>query len=84
MKKSILQRIIQEEVKAALSEQSNPELDKMVDRFVKGLASKYQYDVTDALYATFQAMTRLGFITKVPADVIKQGQMAEAAKRTKK
>jgi hypothetical protein len=81
MKKSQLQKIIQEEVKAALREQSNPELDKMVSTFVKGLATKYQYDVTDALYAIFQSMTRLGYITKVPADIIKQGQMAESTRR---
>lgn len=62
MKKTILQKIIQEEVKAALSEQSNPELDKMVDRFVKGLASKYRYKSSDAVYAVFEALKRLNLI----------------------
>lgn len=77
MKKSLIQAIIREEVKAALGEASNPELDRMVGTFVKGLATKHQYDVTDAIYAIFQSMTRLGYITEVPADIIKQGQMAE-------
>lgn len=67
-----------------VNEEVNPELDNLVKSFIKGIAQRNAYDVTDALYATFQSMTRLGFITKVPAEVIKQGQMAEAAKRTKK
>ena len=59
MKKSELQQIIREEVRTALGEQSNPELDKMVDRFIKGLAQKYEYGEQDALYAIFEALKRL-------------------------
>ena len=64
MKKSELQQLIREEVRTALGEQSNPELDKMVDRFVKGLASKYEYGDMDALYAIFEALKRLKMLGK--------------------
>ena len=56
MKKSQLQKIIQEEVRAALGEASNPELDKTVGQFVKGLATKYGYRSSDAVMAMFEAM----------------------------
>jgi len=58
MKKSELQKIIREEVKTALGEQVNPELDAMVKKFVKGLAAKYQYGEQDALYAIFESLKR--------------------------
>ena len=64
MKKSELQQIIREEVRTALGEQSNPELDKMVDRFIKGLAQKYEYGEQDALYAIFEALKRLKMLGK--------------------
>ena len=64
MKKSLLTKIIREEVKAALSEQVNPELDATVKRFVAGLASKYSYQQSDAVLAIFEAMKRLGLINK--------------------
>ena len=64
MKKSLLTKIIREEVKAALSEQVNPELDATVKRFVAGLASKYSYQQYDAVLAIFEAMKRLGLINK--------------------
>ena len=40
MKKSQLQSIIREEIKAALKEDTNPELDNLVSSFVKGLAKR--------------------------------------------
>jgi len=58
MNKVQLQKIIREEVKAALGEQVNPELDAMVKRFVNGLATKYQYGEQDALYAVFESLKR--------------------------
>ncbi len=64
MKKTILQKIIREEVKAALGEQVNPELDAMVKRFVNGLATKYQYGEQDALYAVFESLKRLQMLGK--------------------
>jgi len=57
-----LKKIIKEETRKALKEQSNPELDKAVDRFVKGLASKYGYQSSDAVMAVFEAMKRLGLL----------------------
>lgn len=62
MKKSQIYALVREEVKAALNEQSNPELDKAVDRFVKGLASKYGYKSSDAVMAIFEALKRLNMI----------------------
>ena len=59
-----IKRIIREELAAALGEQSNPELDKMVDPFVKGLASKYAYQPSDAVMAIFEALKRLNMIDK--------------------
>jgi hypothetical protein len=64
MKKSQLQSIIHEEVKAALNEASNPELDKLVKNFVKGLANKYQYGEHDALYAIFESLKRQQMLGK--------------------
>jgi hypothetical protein len=64
MKKSVLQKIIHEEVKAALGEQVNPELDAVVKRFVKGLAAKYQYGDMDALYAVFDSLKRQQMLAK--------------------
>lgn len=62
MKKSLIESIIRNEIKAVLNEQSNPELDKSVDRFVKGLASKYGYKSSDAVMAIFEALKRLNMI----------------------
>lgn len=64
MKKLELQKIIREEVKTALGEQVNPELDAMVKKFIKGLASKYQYGDIDALYAVFESLKRLQMLGK--------------------
>jgi len=58
MKKVELQKIIREEVKTALGEAVNPELDVVVKKFVKGLAAKYQYGDMDALYAIFDSLKR--------------------------
>lgn len=44
--------------------QQNPELDKMIDRFVKGLATKYGYPNSDAVMAMFEALKRLGLLDK--------------------
>ncbi len=59
MKKSQLQSIIREEVKAALREDSNPELDNLVSSFVKGLAKRNGYTDQDALFAIFDSLKRL-------------------------
>ena len=64
MKKSLLNKIIREEVKAALGEASNSELDKFVNNFVKRLATIYGYKSPDAVMATFEAMKRLNLIHK--------------------
>lgn len=45
-----------------VNEASNPQLDKMVDRFVKGLSTKYGYGTSDATMALFDALKRLGYI----------------------
>ncbi len=57
-----IKRMIREELAAALGEAANPELDKMVDRFVKGLATKYSYKDSDAVMAIFEALKRLNLI----------------------
>ena len=64
MKKSLLYTIIREEVKAALGEASNSELDKFVNNFVKRLATIYGYKSSDAVMAAFEAMKRLNLIHK--------------------
>lgn len=64
MKKSLLHTIIREEVRAALGEASNSELDKFVNNFVKRLATIYGYKSPDAVMATFEAMKRLNLIHK--------------------
>jgi len=64
MKKVELQKIIREEVKTALGEAVNPELDVVVKKFVKGLAAKYQYGDIDALYAVFESLKRLQMLSK--------------------
>ena len=64
MKKSLLHTIIREEIKAALDEASNSELDKFVSNFVKRLATIYGYKSPDAVMATFEAMKRLNLIHK--------------------
>lgn len=74
MKKSQLQAIIQEEVKAALQEldpgavrhfeTTNPELDRLVNSFINGLAKKYGYGELDACYALFDSLKRLHMLDK--------------------
>jgi len=64
MKKSQLQSIIREEVKAALREDSNPELDNLVSSFVKGLAKRNGYGDQDALFAIFDSLKRLKMLGK--------------------
>lgn len=64
MKKSQLKRIIVQEVRAALNEAPNPELDATVSKFVKGLATKYAYPEADAVMAIFEALKRLNLIDK--------------------
>ena len=51
-------------IKSNINEASNPQLDKMVDRFVKGLSTKYNYGTSDAIMATFESLKRLGYIHK--------------------
>ena len=51
-------------IKSNINEASNPQLDKMVDRFVKGLSTKYNYRTSDAIMATFESLKRLGYIHK--------------------
>ena len=81
MKKSQLQSIIREEVKAALGEASNPELDRTISQFVAGLAKKYDYQQSDAVMAVFEAMKRLGLINKntnyMAADGLSEGRSSE-------
>ena len=83
MKKSLIESIIRNEIKAALNEAANPELDKAVDRFVKGLASKYGYRNSDAVMAVFEALKRLNMIHsdvnyKAPSGFsIAEGAMSE-------
>ena len=64
MKKSQLQSIIREEVKAALGEQVNPEMDRLVKSFVEGIAKRNDYGNQDALYAVFESLKRLQMLGK--------------------
>ncbi len=64
MKALQLKQIIREEVKAALNEAVNPELDRAVKNFVKGLVTKYQYSEQDALYAIFESLKRQQMLGK--------------------
>jgi hypothetical protein len=51
-------------VDSELNEASNPELDKMVKRFIDGLSNKYGYRSSDAIMAMFEALKRLDYIHK--------------------
>ena len=62
MKLTQFKKIIKEETRKALKEQTNPELDRMVEKFVKGLATKYGYGDQDAMYAMFESLKRLGLL----------------------
>ena len=64
MKKSLLNKIIREEVKAALGEQLNPEMDRLVKSFVEGIAKRNDYGNQDALYAVFESLKRLQMLGK--------------------
>lgn len=64
MKKSQLQKIIREEVKTALGEEVNPELDHLVKSFVEGLAKRNGYGNQDALFAVFDSLKRLQMLGK--------------------
>lgn len=64
MRLTELQQIIREEVQRELREQANPELDRTVQRFVNGLATKYQYRESDAVMAIFEALKRLNLLNK--------------------
>lgn len=81
MKKSLLNKIIREEVMAAMKEASNPELDRTISQFVAGLAKKYSYQQSDAVMAIFEAMKRLGLINKntnyMAADGLSEGLSSE-------
>ena len=61
-KKINIKAIIREELSKVLAEQTNPELDKVVKRFVTGLATKYSYSDADAIMAMFEALKRLKLI----------------------
>lgn len=62
MKKSELKQLIKEELKQALGEQTNPELDRFVKNMVRGLEQKYSYGEQDALYAIFESLKRQGML----------------------
>ncbi len=64
MKKIQLQKIIREEVKTALGEQANPEMDHLVKSFVEGIAKRNDYGNQDALYAVFESLKRLQMLGK--------------------
>ncbi len=64
MKNTKIEAIIREEVSALFNEAANPELDRTVDKFVKGLATKYGYKSSDAVMAIFEALKRLNLIHK--------------------
>jgi hypothetical protein len=57
-----LKDLIKEEITRVLAEQSNPELDRMVNRFVTSLAGRYSYSDGDAVMAIFEALKRLKLI----------------------
>ena len=50
MKATKFRQLIREEVKAVLGEQSNPEMDRLVKKFIEGIAQRYDYGNQDALY----------------------------------
>jgi hypothetical protein len=62
MKKSILDKIIREEVKAALGEAVNVEMDNLVKSFVEGIAKRNGYTNDDALFAVFESLKRLNML----------------------
>ncbi len=64
MNKVQLQKIIREEVKTALGEQVNPEMDHLVKSFVEGIAKRNDYGNQDALYAVFESLKRLQMLGK--------------------
>lgn len=64
MKTTQLQAIIREEVKAALGEQVNPEMDRLVKSFIEGIAQRNDYGNQDALYAVFESLKRLKMLGK--------------------
>lgn len=64
MKTTQLQAIIREEVRAALGEQVNPEMDRLVKSFIEGIAQRNDYGNHDALYAVFESLKRLKMLGK--------------------
>ena len=48
-----------------LNEQQNPEGDKLVLRFLKGIAKKYDYSVEDAVRFVQERMKKLGYINEI-------------------
>jgi hypothetical protein len=64
MKATKFRQLIREEVKAVLGEQSNPEMDRLVKKFIEGIAQRYDYGNQDALYAVFESLKRLQMLGK--------------------
>jgi len=48
-------------IPTSLDENNNPELIKYVNRFIGGLASKYEYSTQDAVYAIMQVLRSQGW-----------------------
>jgi hypothetical protein len=48
------------ESKDIINEAVNPEMDKKVKNFLKGIADRYSYSEDDAVMATIEALKRLG------------------------
>ena len=64
MKATKFRQLIREEVKAVLGEQSNPEMDRLVKKFIEGIAQRNDYGNQDALYAVFESLKRLQMLGK--------------------
>jgi hypothetical protein len=48
-------------VEEPLDEASNPEGDKLVMRFLQGIAKKYEYGISDAARFVKETIKRLGY-----------------------
>ncbi len=64
MKKSELRSLIREEVNLALGENVNPEMDRLVKSFIKGIAQRSDYSDQDAIMAVFEALKRLQMLDR--------------------
>jgi hypothetical protein len=55
------ENFLNEDPEGTVNEAVNPDMDKKVKKFIKGIADGFDYSEDDAVMATIEALKRLGY-----------------------